>query len=307
MANRHETVLLHEAITSLVGSPGGFYVDGTYGRGGHSRCLLEQINEHGRVLACDKDGAAEDSALQLQEADPRFSFLRTSFADIPEYLAAQTKQADGILLDLGVSSPQLDQAERGFSFQSDGPLDMRMDQSGGMTAAEWLAVVDQEQLEQVLRDYGEERFARRIARAILEARDREPVARTAQLAEIVKAAHPRWEPGKHPATRAFQAIRIAINRELDDLKEFLGKALAALAIGGRLVVISFHSLEDRLVKRQFREWSKGPSLPKDIPLRAQDYQSKARILGKPVRPSAAELERNIRARSAIMRSAMRLA
>ncbi|MEM6302213.1 MAG: 16S rRNA (cytosine(1402)-N(4))-methyltransferase RsmH, partial [Pseudomonadota bacterium] len=180
-------------------------------------------------------------------------------------------------------------------------------QSGGMTAAEWLAVVDQEQLEQVLRDYGEERFARRIARAILEARDREPVARTAQLAEIVKAAHPRWEPGKHPATRAFQAIRIAINRELDDLKEFLGKALAALAIGGRLVVISFHSLEDRLVKRQFREWSKGPSLPKDIPLRAQDYQSKARILGKPVRPSAAELERNIRARSAIMRSAMRLA
>jgi 16S rRNA (cytosine1402-N4)-methyltransferase len=308
MAATHESVLLHEAVDALVSSPAGLYVDGTFGRGGHSREILRRLGPEGRLLACDKDEEAERDALALASEDSRFSFYRGSFADIPKALAERGLPAvDGILLDLGVSSPQLDQAERGFSFQQDGPLDMRMDRSRGESAAEWLSSASEQQIADVLRDYGEERFARRIAGAIVRARNEAPLTGTAQLASIVSEAHPRWEKHKHPATRAFQAIRIYINRELDDLSDLLAAALPVLAIGGRLVVISFHSLEDRIVKRYFRDMSRGPQLPRDIPVRASDAGQSMRLLGKAVRAGAGEVAGNPRARSAIMRCAERLA
>jgi 16S rRNA (cytosine1402-N4)-methyltransferase len=308
MAATHESVLLHEAVDALVGSPAGFYVDGTFGRGGHSREILSRLNAEGRLLACDKDEEAERDAATLAAIDPRFSFYRGSFARLPEVLAERGLGAvDGILLDLGVSSPQLDQAERGFSFQQDGPLDMRMDRSRGESAAEWLAGASQQEISDVLRDYGEERFAKRIAGAIVRARDESPLTGTAQLASIVSEAHPRWEKHKHPATRAFQAIRIYVNRELGDLTDLLAAALPMLAIGGRLVVISFHSLEDRIVKRYFRDMSRGPQLPRGIPVRASSAGQSMRLLGKAVRAGEREVAENPRARSAIMRCAERVA
>ncbi|MEM1144270.1 MAG: 16S rRNA (cytosine(1402)-N(4))-methyltransferase RsmH [Pseudomonadota bacterium] len=302
----HTSVLLAESVDALVSKVDGFYVDGTFGRGGHARALLQRLSPEGRLLGCDKDAAAQESARALEAEDKRFTFRRGSFADLHIWIGEGGAAADGVLLDLGVSSPQLDDGERGFSFQCDGPLDMRMDQRAGVSAADWLAGASQAEVEQVLRDYGEERYARRIATAIVEARTSQPLLRTRQLAEIVKAAHPRWEPGRHPATRAFQAIRIHVNRELDDLNDFLGIALSVLAVGGRLVVISFHSLEDRLVKRQLRSWASGPRLPRHIPVRSGDYQPRVRILGKAIRPSAQEVDANPRARSAIMRCAQRL-
>lgn len=304
----HETVLLQEAVESLLGNPAGVYVDGTFGRGGHSREILSRLSPEGRLLACDKDEEAEREAHVLAGEDARFRFFRDSFAALPQLLqSAGYQQVDGILLDLGVSSPQLDQAERGFSFQHDGPLDMRMDRSRGASAADWLAIASEQEIREVLRDYGEERYARRIAAAIVEAREEAALTSTGQLAKIVKAAHPRWEKHKHPATRAFQAIRIRINRELDDLRDLLASALSMLAIGGRLVIISFHSLEDRLVKHFLRDMSRGPQVPRDIPLRDVDKLAKLRLLGKARRASAEEVANNPRARSAIMRSAERLA
>jgi 16S rRNA (cytosine1402-N4)-methyltransferase len=308
MTAAHDTVLLHEAVDALVGNPAGIYVDGTFGRGGHSREILRRLAPEGRLLACDKDEDAERAAAELAADDARFSFARGSFADLPAMLDERGLDAvDGILLDLGVSSPQLDEAERGFSFQQDGPLDMRMDRSRGESAAQWLAVADEADIAAVLRDYGEERYAKRIAAAIVRARTEQPLTRTAQLAAVISAAHPRWEKHKHPATRAFQAIRIHINSELDDLRELLDAALAVLAIGGRLVVISFHSLEDRIAKRFLRDMSRGQQLPRDIPVRGTATGQRMRLRGKAVRAGDAEIAANYRARSAIMRCAERVA
>ena len=309
MSATHHTVLLHEAVDTLVGNPAGVYVDGTFGRGGHSREILRRLDGAGRLLAIDKDEAAEIAAQALAAQDARFTFVRGSFAALPGILVEQGLPAvDGILLDLGVSSPQLDEAGRGFSFLRDGPLDMRMDRSRGPSAADWLRDAPEAEIATVLRDYGEERYARRIAAAIVRARRDVPLTRTGQLASIVSEAHPRWEKHHHPATRSFQAIRIHVNRELDDLTALLEVALPLLTIGGRLVVISFHSLEDRIVKRYLRDMSRPPKLPRDIPVRASDAPpAPLRLVGRAVRASDAEREANPRARSAIMRCAERVA
>jgi 16S rRNA (cytosine1402-N4)-methyltransferase len=303
----HQTVLLHEAVDALVTLPDGFYVDGTFGRGGHSRYLLQCLNSEGRVLAVDKDLAAQMAAQELVESDSRFEFFHGSFAQLPHQLREMGIDAvDGILLDLGVSSPQLDNGDRGFSFMHDGPLDMRMDTSRGETAAQWLSYADLQDITGVLKEYGEERFARRIAAAIISARAETPIETTAQLARVVSEAHPRWEKHKHPATRSFQAIRIKINRELDDLQAFLSIALDLLHVGGRLVVISFHSLEDRLVKRYMRDMARGDSLPRGVPVTESALNRRMRLLGKAVRASDEEVAGNVRARSAVMRVAEKI-
>ncbi|MHA7816721.1 MAG: 16S rRNA (cytosine(1402)-N(4))-methyltransferase RsmH [Pseudohaliea sp.] len=304
----HETVLLREAVEALVTARDGVYVDGTFGRGGHSRAILERLGPAGRLLAVDKDPAAAAAAGELAAADGRFSFFHGSFAALPAVLAARgAAGVDGILLDLGVSSPQLDEPGRGFSFREDGPLDMRMDTTRGATAAEWLAGAPEAEIARVLKELGEERFARRIAGAIVRARAEAPIETTGRLAQIVSEANPRWEKHKHPATRSFQAIRIWINGELEDLRALLDSALALLRVGGRLVIISFHSLEDRMVKRFMRELARGESLPRGVPVRDSDQPRPLRIVGKAVRASEAEVAANPRARSAIMRTAERVA
>ncbi len=303
----HQTVLLREAVDALVTLPDGFYVDGTFGRGGHSRYLLQCLDDNGRVLGVDKDLVAQTAAHELAESEPRFEFFHGSFAQLPHQLRRMGIDAvDGILLDLGVSSPQLENGDRGFSFMHDGPLDMRMDTSRGETAAQWLSYADLHDIAGVLKEYGEERFARRIASAIIAAREEAPIETTSQLARVVSAAHPRWEKHKHPATRSFQAIRIKVNRELDDLQEFLSVALDILRIGGRLVVISFHSLEDRMVKRYMRDMARGDSLPRGVPVTESALNRRMRLLGRAVRASAEEVEGNVRARSAVMRVAEKI-
>jgi 16S rRNA (cytosine1402-N4)-methyltransferase len=303
----HQTVLLREAVEALVTTPAGFYVDATFGRGGHSRYLLQRLDGEGRVLAVDKDPAARACAEKLAVSDARFAFFHGSFAQLPHQLRRMGIDAvDGILLDLGVSSPQLDAPERGFSFQSDGPLDMRMDTSGGETAAEWLSRAGEEEIVEVLREYGEERFARRIAAAIVAAGREEPIATTARLARVVSEANPRWEKHKHPATRTFQAIRIRVNRELEELQALLRVALDLLHPGGRLVVISFHSLEDRMVKRYMRDMSRDERYPPGVPVAESALRRRMRVIGRAVRASAAEVAENVRARSAVMRVAEKI-
>jgi 16S rRNA (cytosine1402-N4)-methyltransferase len=303
----HQTVLLREAVDALVTLPDGFYVDGTFGRGGHSRYLLQCLSDNGRVLAVDKDLAAQAVAQELTESEPRFEFFHGSFAQLPHQLRRMGIDAvDGILLDLGVSSPQLDDGDRGFSFMHDGPLDMRMDTSCGETAAQWLSHADLQDIAGVLKEYGEERFARRIASAIIAAREESPIETTSRLARVVSEAHPRWEKHKHPATRSFQAIRIKVNRELEDLQEFLSVALDLLRVGGRLVVISFHSLEDRLVKRYMRDMARGDSLPRGVPVTESALNRRMRLMGRAVRASAEEVDGNVRARSAVMRVAEKI-
>ncbi len=294
-------------MDALVTTSGGTYVDGTFGRGGHSRALLQCLGDQGRLLGVDKDPEAAAAAAELAAVDPRFTFFHGSFALLPEQLQRMGIGAvDGILLDLGVSSPQLDDSGRGFSFLHDGPLDMRMDTSCGETAAEWLARAPAGEIAAVLKEYGEERFAKRIAGAIVEARAEAPITTTGRLAKIVSEANPRWEKHKNPATRAFQGIRIHINRELEDLAELLAQALSLLQVGGRLVVISFHSLEDRLVKRYMRDMARGDAVPAGVPLRDSALNRRMRLLGKAVRASAPEVAANPRARSAIMRVAEKI-
>jgi 16S rRNA (cytosine1402-N4)-methyltransferase len=303
----HQTVLLREAVDALVTNPSGFYVDGTFGRGGHSLAILDQLDDNGQLLGVDKDPQAAVTAAQLQKVEKRFSFFHGSFAQLQgkfEEMGVET--VDGILLDLGVSSPQLDEASRGFSFLNDGPLDMRMDTSRGETAAQWIAGASVEEIASVLREYGEERFAKRIARAIVEAQSAEPIATTARLAAVVSEANPRWERHKHPATRAFQAIRIRVNHELDDLEDLLDGAIDLLAIGGRLVIISFHSLEDRLVKRYMRNMARGEQLPAGVPVVDSALNRRMKLVGKAVRASAEEVATNNRSRSAIMRVAEKI-
>ena len=301
----HQTVLLEEAVTGLINDIDGVYVDGTFGRGGHSRLLLSKLGPNARLIGIDKDPQAVASGHALAQQDRRFAMVQGSFADVRTLLAAEhvDKPIAGVLLDLGVSSPQLDQAERGFSFINDGALDMRMNPAAGESAADWLARAEEAEIARVLKEYGEERFAKRIARAIVEARVEQPIVGTLQLAKIVAEANPAWEKGKNPATRAFQAIRIHVNNELGDLERFLAEVLDVLAIGGRLAVISFHSLEDRLVKRFMRGHVRGDDLPSYIPVTSSQLQIRLRTLGKAIKPSAQEVELNPRARSAVLRVA----
>nr|WP_242523906.1 16S rRNA (cytosine(1402)-N(4))-methyltransferase RsmH [Microbulbifer salipaludis] len=302
----HRSVLLREAVDALVVDPDGFYIDGTFGRGGHSALVLERLGPAGHLLAVDKDPQAIEFARERFAGEPRFDIWHGSFADMDQAAASHMGQVSGILLDLGVSSPQLDQAERGFSFMQDGPLDMRMDTSRGISAAEWVNTESEAELARVFKEYGEERFARRMAGAIVRRRAEKPFARTLDLAEVVKAANPAWEKGKHPSTRVFQAIRIHVNGELDDLQGALKKSLALLKPGGRLVVISFHSLEDRIVKRFIREQEKGPQLPRGLPVMDSQIHRTLRSVGKAVKAESQEVGENVRSRSAVMRIAERL-
>lgn len=304
----HETVLLNEAVDSLLTQADGVYIDGTFGRGGHSKAILARLSQTGRLLGIDKDPQAIAQGQRLAAQDPRFTIAQGSFAQAKELLAEQgLAAADGILLDLGVSSPQLDQAERGFSFMRDGDLDMRMNPDVGQSAAQWLAKAAEADIARVLKDYGEERYAKRLARAVVEARVKNPITRTTQLAELLKEAHPAWERGKHPATKSFQAIRIYINNELGDLEQLLAQLLDLLPVGGRLVVISFHSLEDRIVKRFIKHHVRGDQLPASVPIRDDQLNRRLKHIGKAVKASAAEVEANVRSRSAIMRVAEKIA
>ena len=306
---QHLPVLLNEAVQALNIRKDGYYVDATFGRGGHSQAILEQLGETGRLLAFDKDPQAIAEAKSRFADDERFSIRQDSFAMMNTHIAelGWTGKIDGILLDLGVSSPQLDDAQRGFSFSQEGPLDMRMNPGQGQSAAEWLSVADDKEIASILKEYGEERFAKRIARAIVKARDEKPITTTKELSAIVAEANPAWERGKDPATRSFQAIRIFINRELDDLADCLTKVIDVLKPGGRLVVISFHSLEDRQVKRFMREMVKGDDFPPDLPVMQSQLNPKMKKIGKAVRAGEEELNHNPRARSAIMRVAEKLA
>ncbi|MDF0604583.1 16S rRNA (cytosine(1402)-N(4))-methyltransferase RsmH [Neisseriaceae bacterium TC5R-5] len=304
----HRTVLLNEAVDALAIRPDGVYVDCTFGRGGHSRLILSRLGPQGRLIAFDKDTEAIAAAQQLAQQDARFNIVHQGFDKLTQELARlDITQVDGVLLDLGVSSPQIDDGRRGFSFRFDAPLDMRMDTTRGITAAEWLATADETEIREVIKTYGEERFARKIATAIVAHRDSaSPLQTTRELALLVgQNVHTR-EPGQDPATRTFQAIRIFVNRELDELKAVLPQAARCLCAGGRLAVISFHSLEDRIVKQYLRAAGSEEVLPAWVMIRAQDIaQPPLRSIGKPIRAGEQELQVNPRARSAIMRVAER--
>ncbi|AMC99598.1 16S rRNA (cytosine(1402)-N(4))-methyltransferase RsmH [Halomonas chromatireducens] len=304
---RHASVLLDGAVEALVHDPGGAYLDGTFGRGGHSRAILARLAPEGRLLAIDRDPHAIAEAADIHDA--RFTIEQGEFArlgELAERHGLHGKLA-GVLLDVGVSSPQLDDPERGFSFLRDGPLDMRMDPTRGESAAAWLARAGEADIARVFKTYGEERFAKRLARAVVTRRAERPFSRTADLAEVLKVAHPAWEKGKHPATRAFQALRIHINGELEQLDSALEAALEALAPGGHLVVISFHSLEDRRIKRFIREHVRGDTdLPRGVPIRDDQLARRLAPLGKARRPTREEVDSNPRARSAVMRAARKL-
>ena len=309
----HISVLLNESIEGLAIKPDGIYVDGTFGRGGHSRQILSKLNEQGRLISIDRDPQAIQEAKNIQ--DPRFQIIHGPFSEIQTYIEALnlSGQIDGVLLDLGVSSPQLDDPERGFSFLRDGPLDMRMDPTSGISAADWLNTASADDIAWVLKEFGEERFAKRIARAIVEHRENEqlpPLTRTGQLANLIANAVPFKDKHKHPATRSFQGIRIYINSELEEIEKALNGALTVLSPQGRLSVISFHSLEDRLVKRFIRKQSQGPSLPPGIPLTEAQIQAIGRAamksVGKALKPSDVEVSDNTRARSSVLRVAEKL-
>jgi 16S rRNA (cytosine1402-N4)-methyltransferase len=301
--NEHQPVLLGETLENLAIQPEGIYVDATFGRGGHSQAILNQLGVKGRLLAMDKDPAAVAYAEKYFGGDRRFTMQHGSFAQLRKFLTHQQiyGKVNGILLDLGVSSPQLDEAERGFSFMQAGKLDMRMDNSRGMDAMTWIASVDEQELVRVLWEYGEERFSRRIAKKIIAERQVKPITTTDQLEKIVSGAIPAWEKGKHPATRSFQAIRIAVNNELEELKQGLAQSLEALQTGGRLLVISFHSLESRIVKHFMQEQERGEYFPAKLPIKKCHFQSKFKQLGRVIKPGVQEILGNPRARSAILR------
>ncbi|MCO5365765.1 16S rRNA (cytosine(1402)-N(4))-methyltransferase RsmH [Pseudomonas alliivorans] len=306
----HITVLLEEAVEALALRADGCYMDGTFGRGGHSRLILSHLGPDGRLLGFDKDPQAIATGQTLAAEDGRFVIVQRSFAELGS--EAQERglagKVSGILLDLGVSSPQLDDPERGFSFMNDGPLDMRMDPTRGISAAEFIATAPAEEIARVFKEYGEERFARRMANAVVQRREVQPFERTADLAEVLKVANPAWEKGKNPATRAFQGLRIHVNNELGDLEAGLEAALDALEIGGRLVVISFHSLEDRIVKLFMRKLAKGEAdnMPRNLPIQYKAFEPKIRIHGKAQFASDTETKANPRSRSAVMRVAEKL-
>lgn len=306
---QHLSVLLDESIQGLAIQPDGTYIDATFGRGGHSRAILQQLSSNGRLIAFDRDPQAIASAQQFA-GDPRFTIVHQPFANMTEVTEGMSVAGavDGVLMDLGVSSPQLDDASRGFSFMREGPLDMRMDTTRGISAAEWLAEAEEQDIAQVIKEFGEEKFGKRIAHAIVTTRQQVPLTTTKQLAELIDKAVPVKDKFKHPATRSFQGIRIYINAELEQLREGMKGAVHALRGGGRLAVISFHSLEDRLVKRFMREQSKGKDVPLGVPLtQAQiDADKVLKVIGKAIKPSPAELEHNNRARSSVLRVAEKL-
>ncbi|PST87822.1 16S rRNA (cytosine(1402)-N(4))-methyltransferase [Photobacterium sp. NCIMB 13483] len=309
----HVSVLLNESVDGLAIKPDGIYIDGTFGRGGHSRLILSKLGENGRLYGIDRDPQAIAEAQKID--DPRFEIIYGPFSGMEKYMQERDLigRVDGVLLDLGVSSPQLDDAERGFSFMRDGPLDMRMDPTSGMSAAEWLAEADADDIAWVLKEFGEERFAKRIARGIVDYRenpDKEPLTRTRELASLIAEVSPFRDKHKHPATRSFQAIRIYINSELEEIDTALHGAMHTLASGGRLSVISFHSLEDRMVKRFIRKQSKGPDVPAGLPLTEDQIKALGcadmKPIGKAIKPSQNELGYNTRARSSVLRLAERL-
>jgi len=304
----HIPVLLEESVQALAVDPNGIYLDGTFGRGGHARAILARLGTAGRLIAIDRDPDAIAAARDLAAADGRLTPVHGRLGDLAQVVAEAgvNGRVQGILLDLGVSSPQLDTAGRGFSFGADGPLDMRMDPQSGESAADWLARASQAEIAAVLRDYGEERFAGRIARALVAARVQTPIDSTRKLADLVARAVPTREPGKHPATRTFQALRIQVNDELGEIGRALDQVCDLLAAAGRLVVISFHSLEDRIVKRFMRREAHGPEWPKGLPVTATESRGRLCLVGKAVRPGEAEVAVNPRARSAVMRVAERL-
>jgi 16S rRNA (cytosine1402-N4)-methyltransferase len=304
----HEPVLLGPAVDALDVTPEGIYVDATFGRGGHAGEILRRLGNSGRLLAMDRDPDAVEEAKRKFADDKRIEIRRGPFSMLGHYVEEKglTGKIHGVLLDLGVSSPQLENASRGFSFRNEGPLDMRMDPDSGESAAQWLNRADESDIARVIKEYGEERFARRIARLIVERRAEQPIENTRQLASLcARAVHTR-EPGKDPATRTFQAIRIFINRELDEVASVLPQAVSALKVGGRLAVISFHSLEDRIVKRFIRKESRGDDFPPDLPVLQSALKPRLRPIGKPVRADAQEVQRNPRARSAVLRVAERI-
>ncbi|KTD24776.1 S-adenosylmethyl transferase MraW [Legionella lansingensis] len=305
----HQSVLLHEALEGLAIKADGIYIDGTFGRGGHSREILRHLSESGKLIAIDKDPEAVAYAKQHLTHDKRFYIYHGSFAKLADF-AKQANvygKVNGILLDLGVSSPQLDDPTRGFSFTRQGPLDMRMDLEQDLDAAQFINEAEADEMAAIFREYGEERFAGRIARAIVAARAESPIETTGDLAEIVKQANPKWEKHKHPATRVFQAIRIHINQELNDLTTCLEAAMDVLAVGGRLVVISFHSLEDRIVKQFMRDKEQGRRLPSGVPVRHEEIKTNFKKIGKAIKASAQEVKENIRARSAVLRIGEKIA
>ena len=306
---QHVSVLLEESIEALATDPQGTYIDATFGRGGHTRALLNKLGDDARVIALDQDPEAIAAAAAFAD-DPRFQIIHTPFSNLQQVLddLQLNRQVTGILFDLGVSSPQLDDAERGFSFMRDGPLDMRMNTTSGETAAEWLNRAEKDDISWVLKEYGEERFARRIASAIVMDREKKPFTRTRQLAEMIARVSPVKEKHKHPATRTFQAIRIHINRELEQIEQALEASLSGLKEDGRLVVISFHSLEDRLVKRFIRKHSEGKQLPPGLPV-TEAERNKDKVLdkvGKAIKPGKAEVQVNPRSRSSVLRIAKRI-
>ena len=302
----HVPVLAQEAVAALAISADGVYVDATFGRGGHSRMILEQLGANGRLVALDRDPDAIQAGATLQDA--RITLVHSAFSQLGEVLGGLgLTQVNGILLDIGVSSPQLDDATRGFSFRFDAPLDMRMDPGSGLSAADWLATATEGEISEVIRTYGEERFAKSIARAIVAARQEEAISSTAQLAGLIAATLKRREPGQHPATRSFQAIRIYINRELEELSQVLPQCVDFLKPGGRLAVISFHSLEDRIVKRYMRDESQGEQAPRRLPIQAAMLKpGRLRLVGRAQRASDAEVAANPRARSAVLRVAEKM-
>lgn len=311
---QHISVLLHESIDGLAIKPDGIYIDGTFGRGGHSRTILSQLGPNGRLYSIDRDPQAIAEAQKID--DPRFTIVHGPFSGIAEFAQRYdlVGKVDGVLFDLGVSSPQLDDAERGFSFMKDGPLDMRMDPTSGMPVSDWLAQADLDDITWVIREFGEDKHARRIAKAIVayrENEENEPLTRTSQLAKLISDAAPKsFKEKKHPATRAFQAFRIYINSELEEIDTALKGAASILAPQGRLSVISFHSLEDRMVKRFMRKESKGPEVPHGIPLTQEQIRALGsadlKTVGKAIKPSEQEVEMNPRSRSSVLRIAEKL-
>lgn len=308
MSLKHRPVMLMPCLEGLNINPDGIYVDGTFGRGGHSQAILDKLSDKGRLIALDKDLEAINHA-NNSITDTRFAIYHQSFAHLKNLLLELdlVGKVNGILLDLGVSSPQLDDAKRGFSFMQSGPLDMRMNQASGESAESFIASVDERTLADIIFQYGEERYSRRIAKAICNARIKSPIDTTEKLAEIVKAAHPKWEKHKHPATRVFQAIRIYINRELDDLALFLDEMMACLAPAGRMVFLSFHSLEDRMVKKTFKKLAHGDSALAKLPIPESERDNRFKLVGKAIKADKEELEINIRARSAVLRIGEKIA
>ena len=307
-SSTHTTVLLHEAVDAMAIKQDGVYVDGTFGRGGHARAILERLGPDGRLIAIDRDPRAIAAGAAMAKSDKRFSLHHARLSELGNLLAHATgsrkNAVDGVLADLGVSSPQLDEQERGFSFRFDGPLDMRMDTTQGETVEEWINRAEEQEIGEVIWRYGEERFARQIARAVVAARIIGRIRTTRELAELVAKNVRTREPGKHAATRTFQAFRIFINQELEEIEQVLPQAVAGMRTGGRLVVIAFHSLEDRIVKRFMQNAAKADHLPSKLPIRADEIDDATlRIIGRAVKPTDAEVAANPRARSAIMRVA----